>query len=270
MANPIATLAISTMATTTTFSSDFPNEYTPYGEPEPFLDLQERGCTTNAMDQAQDTGLELDSLQIACQDIFAPEEHPLPVQSVCQGDYYVGTNRDQVNLDWNVASYPEACVTYSMETVKVVEEHDSFPSQDGEVSTSTPMHKSKRQDASDSSQRKAHRRKSTKLPKSPESELRHSKKKSAYKHVPHAEKPAHLVAKRNARERKRVHAVNLAFVNLRKSIPFENKRGKRVSKVKVLQRAISYIMNLHHMIREHDGTSHETDENAFVLTADDS
>lgn len=154
------------------------------------------------------------------------------------------------------------------------------------------MHKSKRQESVHSSQRRPHRKKS---PKSPQSELSNSKKKSAYKHVPHAEKPAHLVAKRNARERKRVHAVNLAFVNLRKSIPFENKvesfafrcpsaeqsaginwfdlsfqRGKRVSKVKVLQRAISYIMNLHHMIREHDGTSHEIDENAFVLTADDS
>jgi len=42
-------------------------------------------------------------------------------------------------------------------------------------------------------------------------------------HVPHLEKPPHLVAKRNARERRRVHAVNLVFVRLRRAMPFENK-----------------------------------------------
>ncbi len=36
-------------------------------------------------------------------------------------------------------------------------------------------------------------------------------------------KPPHLVAKRNARERRRVHAVNLAFLKLRRAVPFENK-----------------------------------------------
>ena len=49
------------------------------------------------------------------------------------------------------------------------------------------------------------------------------KKKSNYKHVPHSAKPPQVVAKRNARERKRVHAVNQAFVRLRKVLPFENK-----------------------------------------------
>ena len=49
------------------------------------------------------------------------------------------------------------------------------------------------------------------------------KKKSSYKHVPHSDKPPQVVAKRNARERKRVHAVNQAFVRLRKVLPFENK-----------------------------------------------
>ena len=82
---------------------------------------------------------------------------------------------------------------------------------------------------------------------------RKGKKKSAYKHVPHREKPAHLVAKRNARERRRVEAVNSAFVKLRKSVPIENKRGKRVSKVKVLQRAIDYILSMREAIRVHDG-----------------
>lgn len=80
-----------------------------------------------------------------------------------------------------------------------------------------------------------------------------SKKKSAYKHVPHSEKPAHLVAKRNARERRRVEAVNAAFLTLRKAIPVDNKRGKRVSKVKILQRAIDYILNMKDAINQHDG-----------------
>ncbi|RWS22451.1 achaete-scute 1a-like protein, partial [Leptotrombidium deliense] len=67
--------------------------------------------------------------------------------------------------------------------------------------------------------------------------------KSTYKHIPHREKPPHLVARRNARERKRVQAVNLAFQRLRKAVPVEN-RTKRLSKVKTLQRAIEYINNL--------------------------
>lgn len=130
MAQPISTLATSTMATTTTFSSDFPDQYTPYGDSESYIVLQDRGCTTNVMHQSQETELELDSLQIACQDIFAPDGQ-LPAQPVCQGDFYGQENRDQVGLDWNATSYPEVCVTYSMETVKVVEEQVAFPSQDG-------------------------------------------------------------------------------------------------------------------------------------------
>ena len=51
------------------------------------------------------------------------------------------------------------------------------------------------------------------------------------------------MAKRNARERRRVQAVNSAFVQLRKCVPFEN-RNKRLSKVKTLQKAIEYIEDL--------------------------
>lgn len=47
---------------------------------------------------------------------------------------------------------------------------------------------------------------------------------SRYKHVPHSEKPPQVVAKRNARERRRVQAVNSAFVRLRKAVPIENSR----------------------------------------------
>ena len=53
---------------------------------------------------------------------------------------------------------------------------------------------------------------------------------TCYKHVPHCEKPPQLVQRRNARERRRVQAVNNAFVRLRRYIPYENKH-KRLSKV---------------------------------------
>ncbi|XP_039295138.1 achaete-scute homolog 1b-like [Nilaparvata lugens] len=56
------------------------------------------------------------------------------------------------------------------------------------------------------------------------------------------------VAKRNARERRRVEAVNYAFTRLRRLIPLET-RGKRVSKVKTLQKAIEYIAELQHLLQ---------------------
>ncbi|KAK3583973.1 hypothetical protein CHS0354_033768 [Potamilus streckersoni] len=71
------------------------------------------------------------------------------------------------------------------------------------------------------------------------------------KHVPHSEKPLHLVAKRNARERKRVQAVNSAFLRLRRSVPYEPKH-KRLSKVKTLKLAIEYIKQMSEMIEDHD------------------
>ena len=57
------------------------------------------------------------------------------------------------------------------------------------------------------------------------------------------------MAKRNARERRRVQAVNQAFYRLRKCVPIEN-RNKRVSKVKTLQRAIDYIRKLERILAE--------------------
>lgn len=54
--------------------------------------------------------------------------------------------------------------------------------------------------------------------------LREKNPKNIYKHVPHKEKAPQVVARRNARERKRVQAVNMAFVRLRKAIPYQNSR----------------------------------------------
>lgn len=78
-----------------------------------------------------------------------------------------------------------------------------------------------------------------------------------YKHIPHREKPPHLVARRNARERRRVQAVNNAFAKLRKAVPIEN-RNKRLSKVKTLQRAIEYIEALQDILRQTDDPLHHT------------
>lgn len=44
------------------------------------------------------------------------------------------------------------------------------------------------------------------------------------KHVPHKDKPPQTVARRNARERRRVEAVNAAFLELRKVVPIQNVR----------------------------------------------
>lgn len=74
---------------------------------------------------------------------------------------------------------------------------------------------------------------------------------TTYKHVPHSAKPVQVVAKRNARERKRVQNVNSAFTYLRRHIPYEN-RHKRLSKVKTLRIAIDYIQSLQSLISEHD------------------
>ncbi|XP_064489817.1 achaete-scute homolog 1a-like [Ornithodoros turicata] len=81
-----------------------------------------------------------------------------------------------------------------------------------------------------------------------------SSSKSNYKHVPHREKPPHLVARRNARERRRVQAVNNAFSRLRKCVPVEN-RSKRLSKVKTLHRAIEYIHALQDILEDADKTT---------------
>ncbi|CAH0561247.1 unnamed protein product [Brassicogethes aeneus] len=63
------------------------------------------------------------------------------------------------------------------------------------------------------------------------------------------DKPPQVVAKRNARERRRVQAVNSAFVKLRKAIPIQNARSKRISKVKTLQNAIRYIRALEEILQ---------------------
>ena len=78
-------------------------------------------------------------------------------------------------------------------------------------------------------------------------EEKRGKGNNSYKHVPHRDKPVQLVERRNARERRRVEAVNDAFVRLRSYIPYDNKH-KRLSKVKTLQIAIDYIHQLETLV----------------------
>nr|XP_053644941.1 uncharacterized protein LOC128697346 [Cherax quadricarinatus]XP_053644942.1 uncharacterized protein LOC128697346 [Cherax quadricarinatus] len=79
--------------------------------------------------------------------------------------------------------------------------------------------------------------------------------KSVYKHVPHKEKPPQLVARRNARERRRVQSVNVAFARLRRAVPCTSGRSKRVSKVKTLQGAIDYIYHLQELLHHTNNTN---------------
>ncbi|OQV19413.1 hypothetical protein BV898_06643 [Hypsibius exemplaris] len=70
----------------------------------------------------------------------------------------------------------------------------------------------------------------------------------SYKRLANREKPPHTVARRNARERRRVEAVNQAFSRLRKHVPAPS-RGKRISKVKTLRLAIDYIAYLQNLLQ---------------------
>ena len=56
-----------------------------------------------------------------------------------------------------------------------------------------------------------------------------------------------VVARRNARERKRVKLVNDGFMRLRKHVPTDPK-NKKLSKVKTLRSAIEYIRHLQHVL----------------------
>ncbi|CAJ0941780.1 unnamed protein product, partial [Mesorhabditis belari] len=63
------------------------------------------------------------------------------------------------------------------------------------------------------------------------------------------EKTPQLVAKRNARERTRVHTVNQAFLILKCHLPSLRAHNKRVSKLKILRATIKYINTLADLVR---------------------
>lgn len=74
-----------------------------------------------------------------------------------------------------------------------------------------------------------------------------------------------FIEKRNARERRRVQAVNQAFNRLRSHVPSVCSRNKRVSKVKIIHRAIQYIMALHQLVMLRD-TAEEEEEDFEVAS----
>ncbi|XP_078664109.1 uncharacterized protein LOC144907178 [Branchiostoma floridae x Branchiostoma belcheri] len=65
-----------------------------------------------------------------------------------------------------------------------------------------------------------------------------------------------MVARRNARERRRVQQVNDGFLRLRSLVPMAPK-GKKLSKVKTLRAAIEYIEKLQGILRGSDDGSAE-------------
>lgn len=66
------------------------------------------------------------------------------------------------------------------------------------------------------------------------------------------ERPPVSVARRNARERKRVHTVNQMFSILKTRLPSLHQKTKRVSKLKILKAAMDYIYDLQDIL---DGTN---------------
>ncbi|CAH1250207.1 ASCL5 [Branchiostoma lanceolatum] len=70
-------------------------------------------------------------------------------------------------------------------------------------------------------------------------------------------KEPYMVARRNARERRRVQQVNDGFLRLRSQVPMAPK-GKKLSKVKTLRAAIEYIEKLQGILRKQDDGGTET------------
>uniref|UniRef100_H2YK48 BHLH domain-containing protein n=1 Tax=Ciona savignyi TaxID=51511 RepID=H2YK48_CIOSA len=71
------------------------------------------------------------------------------------------------------------------------------------------------------------------------------------------------VARRNARERRRIKNVNSAFDELRQHVPHGDGSRKKISKVDTLQSAIEYIKALEELVRNRKSITFETDkENA--------
>lgn len=75
------------------------------------------------------------------------------------------------------------------------------------------------------------------------------RKRTATSRLPAKLKEPAAVARRNARERRRVKMVNDGFLRLRKHVPTDPK-NKKLSKVKTLRLAIDYIKHLQQLLVE--------------------
>ncbi|XP_012554514.1 N-myc protein [Hydra vulgaris] len=82
------------------------------------------------------------------------------------------------------------------------------------------------------------------------------RKRTAQSRLPAKLKEPAAVARRNARERRRVKMVNDGFLRLRRHVPTDPK-NKKLSKVKTLRLAIEYIHHLQHLLQV-DNCSQQT------------
>ncbi|XP_039259457.2 uncharacterized protein LOC120335903 [Styela clava] len=87
--------------------------------------------------------------------------------------------------------------------------------------------------------------------------------------IPDIQKHPRSVARRNARERKRIKNVNQAFDNLRKRVP-RGSKGNKISKVETLRSAIEYIRALQGLVEEKRKKSCENEVNETSSGEDES
>ena len=83
------------------------------------------------------------------------------------------------------------------------------------------------------------------------------RKRTATSRLPAKLKEPAAVARRNARERRRVKMVNDGFLRLRKHVPTDPK-NKKLSKVKTLRLAIDYIKHLQQLLVESSVKQNQT------------
>jgi len=76
------------------------------------------------------------------------------------------------------------------------------------------------------------------------------------------------IARRNARERRRIKHVNSAFDHLRKRVP-TGVKSKKISKVEILRSAIEYIRALENIINEQDGERKDVKRDNDVIIQQD-
>ncbi|XP_045114898.1 uncharacterized protein LOC123506695 [Portunus trituberculatus] len=191
--------------------------------------------------------LEPRTQELLLHDMQPSHGHTFPTQPQDQAQGFMSTGREKDDLG-NTLSFP------------IVESFFAPLSQDlvaigespAECDATVPSHLSASLEYSDVSYEEAEAPTvvTSTAPKVTQRFREKRKSKSVYKHVPHREKPQHLVARRNARERRRVQSVNVAFSRLRRVVPGTSGRSKRVSKVKTLQGAMDYISHLQALLQE--------------------
>lgn len=92
------------------------------------------------------------------------------------------------------------------------------------------------------------------------------RKRTAQSRLPAKLKEPAAVARRNARERRRVKMVNDGFLRLRRHVPTEPK-NKKLSKVKTLRLAIEYIAHLQQLLQADSSNSKPLGSHQSIVTS---